>query len=140
MFLQSVAKGLIETEHHDVNLQEKMHRVRVTPFLNGKITNLVVSFSYEKISVLLFMWLLYQTSIFPLSLVQTKMTACPRTLLLTGIPTIMDRETLQDELEIHFQRSCHGGGEIAAFLYNPLGQHTSAVFGGPPKNTDKETE
>ncbi|KAK5884781.1 hypothetical protein CesoFtcFv8_018568 [Champsocephalus esox] len=106
-----IAKGLIETEHHDVNLQEKMHRVRVTPFLNGKITNLV-----------------------------TKMTACPRTLLLTGIPTIMDRETLQDELEIHFQRSCHGGGEVEAFLYNPLGQHTSAVFGGPPKNTDKETE
>ncbi|XP_033944211.1 interferon-induced 35 kDa protein isoform X1 [Pseudochaenichthys georgianus] len=106
-----IAKGLIETEHHDVNLQEKTHRVRVTPFLNGTITNLV-----------------------------TKMTACPRTLLLTGIPTIMDRETLQDELEIHFQRSCHGGGEVAAFLYNPLGQHTSAVFGGPPKNTDKETE
>ncbi|KAK5913859.1 hypothetical protein CgunFtcFv8_008346 [Champsocephalus gunnari] len=106
-----IAKGLIETEHHDVNLQEKMHTVRVTPFLNGKITNLV-----------------------------TKMTACPRTLLLTGIPTIMDRETLQDELQIHFQRSCHGGGEVEAFLYNPLGQHTSAVFGGPPKNTDKETE
>ncbi|XP_010779775.1 interferon-induced 35 kDa protein [Notothenia coriiceps] len=106
-----IAKGLIETEHHDVKLQEKMHRVRVTAFLNGKITNLV-----------------------------TKMTACPRTLLLTGIPTIMDRETLQDELEIHFQKSCHGGGEVVAFLYNPLGQHTSAVFGGPPKNTDKETE
>ncbi|KAK1877531.1 Interferon-induced 35 kDa protein [Dissostichus eleginoides] len=106
-----IAKGLIETEHHDVKLQEKMHRVRVTPFLNGKITNF-----------------------------QTKRTACRRTLLLTGIPTIVDRETLQDELEIHFQKSCHGGGEVVAFLYNPLGQHTSAVFGGAPKNTDKETE
>lgn len=40
----SVARGLTETEHHEVQLQKKTtHRVKVTPFLNGSITNLKVS-------------------------------------------------------------------------------------------------
>ncbi|KAK5856086.1 hypothetical protein PBY51_007705 [Eleginops maclovinus] len=106
-----IAKCLIEEEYHEVKLQEKMHRVRVTPFLNGKITNL-----------------------------KTTMKACRRTLLLTGIAPVMEQETLQDVLEIHFQKSSHGGGEVEAFLYNPLGQHTSAVFQKAPKNEDKKTE
>lgn len=70
---------------------------------------------------------------------QTKMTQCPRTVMLTGIPDIMERETLQDLLEIHFQKNTNGGGEIEAFLYNPLGEHTSAVFGGvTPDSEDEE--
>lgn len=95
------AKGLTETEFHDVMLypDKRSHRVRVTPFLNGKITNF-----------------------------KTVMSMCPRTVLLTGIPDVMEKETLQDMLEIHFQKSCHGGGEIEAFLYNPVGHKTSALF------------
>ncbi|XP_031174744.1 interferon-induced protein 35 [Sander lucioperca] len=104
-----IARGLTDTEYHDVKLQQKTHRVRVTPFLNGKITNL-----------------------------KTKMSACPRTVLLTGIPDVMERETLQDLLEIHFQKSSNGGGEIEAFLYNLLGQHTSALFEGI--SSDKKEE
>ncbi|XP_049925988.1 interferon-induced protein 35 [Epinephelus moara] len=105
-----IARGLTDKEHHDVELsQKKRHRVRVTPFLNGKITNL-----------------------------KTKMSVCPRTVLLTGIPAIMEQETLQDLLEIHFQKSSNSGGEIEAFLYNPLGQHTSALFEGV--STDREEE
>lgn len=70
---------------------------------------------------------------------QTKMTQCPRVVMLTGIPDIMERETLQDLLEIHFQKNTNGGGEIEAFLYNPLGEHTSAVFGGvTPDSEDEE--
>lgn len=104
----NIAKKLTSTEYHEVKLQT-MHRVRVTPFLNGKITNL-----------------------------KTNMLACPRTVLLTGIPDVMEQETLQDTLEIHFQKSSNGGGEIEAFLYNPLGQHTLALFEGiSPKSEEK---
>ncbi|XP_072224927.1 interferon-induced 35 kDa protein [Leuresthes tenuis] len=108
-FLENnVAEGLTKTEYHEVKLQQTKHRVRVTPFLNGNITKL-----------------------------QTKMSMCPRTVLLTGIPEIMEQETLQDILEIHFQKNGNGGGEIEAFLYNPLGQHAEAVFGGTSPNTEE---
>ncbi|XP_035511355.1 interferon-induced 35 kDa protein homolog isoform X2 [Morone saxatilis] len=105
----SIAKRLTDTEYHEVELQQKKHKVRVTPFLNGNITNL-----------------------------QTKMSVCPRTVLLTGIPEVMEQETLQDLLEIHFQKSANGGGEIEAFLYNPLGQHASALFGGMSQTGEKD--
>ncbi|RVE69936.1 hypothetical protein OJAV_G00082650 [Oryzias javanicus] len=96
----NIAKCLTETEFHDVKMDRKTsHKVRVTPFLNGKITNL-----------------------------QTRMSKCPRTVLLTGIPLVMERETLQDLLEIHFQKTNNGGGEIEAIVYNPLDQSTAAVF------------
>ncbi|MEQ2198562.1 hypothetical protein XENOCAPTIV_014655 [Xenoophorus captivus] len=62
------------------------------------------------------------------SLVETRTSMCRRTVLLTGIPNVMDQETLQDMLEIHFQKNGNCGGEIEAFLYNPLGQHTLALF------------
>lgn len=65
------------------------------------------------------------------------MLECPRTVLLAGIPTVMEADTLQDLLEIHFQKNSNGGGEIEAFLYNPLGQHTSALFeGASPKEEE----
>ncbi len=69
---------------------------------------------------------------------QTEMLMCPRTVLLTGIPDVMERETLQDLLEIHFQKSSNGGGEIEAFLYNPLGQHITALFDSTPQNGEEE--
>lgn len=68
-------------------------------------------------------WLLSVPFVF-----QTKMSECHRTVLLTGIPDIMERESMQDLLEIHFQKNSNGGGEIEAFLYNPLGEHISALF------------
>lgn len=103
------SRGLTEVEHHDVQFQDKKHRVRVTPFLNGKITNL-----------------------------EFKVTLCPRTVLLTGIPDIMEQETLQDLLEIHFQKNTNGGGETEAFLYNPLGQNVSALFEGVSPESEKK--
>ncbi|XP_056263110.1 interferon-induced protein 35 isoform X2 [Pseudoliparis swirei] len=96
-----VAKRLTEKEHHEVALPHKKHKVRVTPFFNGKVTNL-----------------------------ETKMTVCRRTVLLTGIPDVMEAEVLQDLLEIHFQKGGNGGGEVDHFLYNPPGRRASAVFGG----------
>ncbi|KAI3359633.1 hypothetical protein L3Q82_014023 [Scortum barcoo] len=98
---QDIAKGLTDTEYHEVKLQNnKLHRVKVTPFLNGKVTNF-----------------------------KTKMSVCPRTVLLTEIPDIMDRETLQDVLEIHFQKTSNGGGEIEAFLYTLYNHAGSAHHG-----------
>lgn len=70
---------------------------------------------------------------------QTEMAVCPRTVLLSGIPDVMERETLQDVLEIHFQKSSNGGGEIQAVLYNPLGQNATAVFDGTsPQQEDNQ--
>ncbi|XP_017274937.1 interferon-induced protein 35 [Kryptolebias marmoratus] len=97
---EHVAKRLTENEFHEVKLNQTKHKVRVTPFLNGNITNF-----------------------------KTRVSTCPRTVLLTGIPDVMERETLQDLLEIHFQKNGNGGGEIEAFLYNPVDQNASAVFG-----------
>ncbi|XP_012707383.2 interferon-induced protein 35 [Fundulus heteroclitus] len=107
---ENIAERLAQTEHHEVKLHKTKHNVRVTPFINGKITNL-----------------------------ETRTSMCPRTVLLTGIPDVMEQETLQDMLEIHFQKNGNGGGEIEAFLYNPLGQHAVAVFGGV-SSADQEDE
>nr|XP_040046257.1 interferon-induced protein 35 [Gasterosteus aculeatus aculeatus] len=101
-FVESdVARGLTEREHHQVELQRTEQSVRVTPFLNGTITGL-----------------------------QTRVAVCRRTVLLTGIPGVMEPESLLDLLEIHFQRKANGGGEIEAFLYNPPGGRSSALFEG----------
>ncbi|XP_068193890.1 interferon-induced 35 kDa protein isoform X2 [Antennarius striatus] len=96
---KDVVKGLTDQEFHKVKFQQKKERVRVTPFVHGRLTDL-----------------------------QTQMTPCLRTLLLTGIPDVMEQETLQDLLEIHFQKTINGGGEVEALLYNPLGQNVSAVL------------
>lgn len=98
----NIAKGLTDTEYHSVTLPDGTHRVRVTPFVNGKITNL-----------------------------ETRTKLCSRSVMLTGIPDVADAETLQDLLEIHFQKSTNGGGEIESFLYNPLGHSKMAVLGTP---------
>ncbi|CAB1342040.1 unnamed protein product [Coregonus sp. 'balchen'] len=96
----NVAKGLTDKQYHDVEFEKgRKHSVKVTPFLNGEITSF-----------------------------QTRLSACGRTVLLTGIPAIMEQENLQDLLEIHFQKTSNGGGEVDAFLYNPMGQHTLALF------------
>lgn len=106
----NVAKGLTDREYQDVMLADrKKHRVRVTPFVNGRITNL-----------------------------ETRTKLCSQTVLLTGIVDVADPETLQDLLEIHFQKSTNGGGEIEAFLYCPEGQSKTAVFQKPQRDTKDE--
>ncbi|KAM8845234.1 interferon-induced 35 kDa protein isoform 2-T2 [Spinachia spinachia] len=101
-FVESdVARGLTDTERHQVVLQKKVQSVRVTPFLDGSITSL-----------------------------ETRVAVCRRTVLLTGIPDVMKPDSLLDLLEIHFQRGTNGGGEIQAVLYNPPGGRTTALFEG----------
>ncbi|XP_045570243.1 interferon-induced 35 kDa protein homolog isoform X1 [Salmo salar] len=96
----NIAKGLTDKQYHNVEFEKgRKHSVKVTPFLNGDITSF-----------------------------QTRLSACGRTVLLTGIPAVKEQENLQDLLEIHFQKTSNGGGEVDTFLYNPLGQHTLALF------------
>lgn len=40
----------------------------------------------------------------------------------------MEKDNLQDLLEIHFQKSANSGGEVDAIIYNPVGERTLAVF------------
>lgn len=58
------------------------------------------------------------------------MQVCSRTVLLRGIPDILDRDTLQELLVDHFCLGSNAGGKVLECLYNPLEQHTSAVFSG----------
>ncbi|XP_023646392.1 interferon-induced 35 kDa protein homolog [Paramormyrops kingsleyae] len=93
-----VTEGLVRKKYHDVQMDKK-ERVRVTPFVNGEVTTL-----------------------------QTQLSVAKRTVLLTGIPSIMDEETMQDSLEVHFQKSSNGGGEIEAIAFNSVGHKKLAVF------------
>ncbi|XP_058273029.1 interferon-induced protein 35 [Hemibagrus wyckioides] len=96
----NIAKGLTDKQVHEIEMDKgKKHKVKVTPFLNGEIT-----------------------------LLRTCNTTCLKTVLLTGIPAVMEKENLQDLLEIHFQKSANSGGEVDAIIYNPVGERTLAVF------------
>lgn len=95
----NIAKGLSDKQDHDVDFGKKKHKVKVTPFLNGEISQMKICDS-----------------------------ECMRTVLLTGIPNIMDKDNLQDNLEIYFQKTANGGGEVEGILYNPLGHTTLALF------------
>lgn len=100
-----IAKGLTDTEYHDLKLTGGTHRVRATPFVNGKITAL-----------------------------DTRIKVCERTVQLVGIPDLADPETVQDLLEIHFQKKTNGGGEIEAVLYCPEDQTRTGLFQRPRKD------
>ncbi|KAG5832941.1 hypothetical protein ANANG_G00296540 [Anguilla anguilla] len=96
----TVAKGLTDRQYHEVDFGDGTRsRVKLSPFLSGEITDL-----------------------------QTRVSASARTVLLRGIPAIMDPSDLQDQLEIHFQKKGNGGGEVEAIAYNPLRRRALAVF------------
>ncbi|RXN02593.1 interferon-induced 35 kDa -like protein [Labeo rohita] len=95
----NIAKQLCDKQDHEVEFGRKRYKVKVTPFLNGEISQMKICNS-----------------------------ACTRTVLLTGIPNIMDKDNLQDNLEIHFQKTANGGGEVEGIVYNPVGHTTMALF------------
>lgn len=96
----NIAKGLTDKHVHEIEIEKgKKNKVKVTPFLNGEIT-----------------------------LLKTCTITCSKTVLLTGIPAVMEKDSLQDMLEIHFQKSANSGGEVDAIVYNPEGERSLAVF------------
>ncbi|XP_060111575.1 interferon-induced 35 kDa protein [Heteronotia binoei] len=94
-----VAERLIQRGQFQVTLGKETSQVKVLPYLDGKISDLMLR---------------------PL--------LCPRTVLLSGIPEVLDEELMRDALEIHFQKPSKGGGEVEAVVYVPPGQHALAVF------------
>ncbi|XP_067825025.1 interferon-induced protein 35 [Heptranchias perlo] len=98
---EGIAENLTKKVFHQVEFRgsAKSIPLRVSPFISGEIENLKVCEIVSK-----------------------------RSVLLTGIPDIMDEENLQDSLEIHFQKHSNGGGEVDAFVYIPEGESAIACF------------
>ncbi|XP_078501448.1 interferon-induced 35 kDa protein [Lissotriton helveticus] len=96
---EGVAKSLTCKEVCSFAVENKTYQLKVTPYVNGEIKDL-----------------------------QFRDSICQKTVLLSGIPDIMDEEALQDVLEIHFQKRSNGGGEVELVHYVPLGKGAMAVF------------
>ncbi|XP_069733173.1 interferon-induced 35 kDa protein isoform X2 [Phaenicophaeus curvirostris] len=94
-----VAERLIARGHMPVLIGKGKYELKISPCMRGDVTSL-----------------------------QLQPSRCPRTVLLTGIPDILGEEPMRDTLEIHFQKASHGGGEVDALAYVPVGCQAVAVF------------
>ncbi|NXJ79672.1 IN35 protein, partial [Trogon melanurus] len=94
-----VVERLIARGHVEVPIGKGKYKLKISPHVNGDITNL-----------------------------QLQPSCCPRTVLLSGIPNVLGEEPMRDALEIHFQKSSRGGGEVDALAYVPAGRLGVAVF------------
>ncbi|NXY24854.1 IN35 protein, partial [Atrichornis clamosus] len=94
-----VAEPLIERGHIQVLIDRGKYKVKISPYMNGDITNL-----------------------------QLQPSCCPRSVLLWGIPDVLSEESMRDTLEVHFQKASCGGGEVDALVYVPAGRKRVAVF------------
>ncbi|KAL8175741.1 UNVERIFIED_CONTAM: hypothetical protein K2H54_006854 [Gekko kuhli] len=94
-----VAERLIQRGQFQVTIGKETSKVKVSPYLDGKISDLMLC---------------------PV--------VCPRTVLLSGIPEVLNEELMREALEIHFQKPSKGGGEVEAVAYVPPGQCALAVF------------
>ncbi|KAM4884430.1 interferon-induced 35 kDa protein [Sylvia borin] len=94
-----VAEPLIERGHIQVPIGKEKYKIKISPCMSGDISNL-----------------------------QLQPSRCPRTVLLLGIPDVLSEESMQDALEIHFQKGSRGGGEVDALAYVPEGRTGVAVF------------
>ncbi|NXE78974.1 IN35 protein, partial [Cochlearius cochlearius] len=94
-----VAEPLIARGRIQVPIGKGKYELKISPYMNGNITDL-----------------------------QLQPSRCPRTVLLSGIPDVLGEEAMRDTLEIHFQKASRGGGEVDALAYVPAGQQGVAVF------------
>ncbi|KAJ7396370.1 Interferon-induced 35 kDa protein [Pitangus sulphuratus] len=94
-----VAEPLIERGHVQVPIMGGKYEVKISPYMNGDITDL-----------------------------QLQPSRCPRTVLLSGIPDVLAEESMKDTLEIHFQKASRGGGEVDSLTYVPAGRTGVAVL------------
>ncbi|XP_053122271.1 interferon-induced 35 kDa protein [Hemicordylus capensis] len=100
----TVAEQLVQRGRFQVPIGKEAHEVKVSPYVGGTITDL-----------------------------QFCPSVCARTVLLSGIPDVMEEELMCEALEIHFQKPSKGGGEVEDVAYNPAGHCAVAIF-------DKEEE
>ncbi|XP_032093368.1 interferon-induced 35 kDa protein isoform X2 [Thamnophis elegans] len=94
-----VAQRIVEKGPFLVLLGKETHQVKASHCLHGEIADL-----------------------------QLHPSICPRTVLLTEIPDVIEREMMCEALEIHFQKESKGGGEVEAAVYVPAGHYAVAVF------------
>ncbi|NXD15080.1 IN35 protein, partial [Nothocercus nigrocapillus] len=95
----AVAEQLIARGVVQFPIKNAKYEIKISPYVNGDVTSL-----------------------------QLRPSRCTRTVLLRGIPDVLDTELMRDALEIHFQKSSRGGGEVDALGYVPEGQWAMAVF------------
>ncbi|KAJ6660527.1 hypothetical protein lerEdw1_017524 [Lerista edwardsae] len=98
-----VAKRLVQIGQFQVPIGKKIHTVKLSYYTTGKLTDLQFCHS-----------------------------VCARTVLLSGIPDVLEEDFMRDALEIHFQKPSKGGGEVEAVAYVPAIHHgcVAAVFEG----------
>ncbi|XP_077773673.1 interferon-induced 35 kDa protein isoform X4 [Podarcis muralis] len=94
-----VAKRLIQIGQYRVPIGQEIHTVKLSHYVGGEIAEL-----------------------------QFRPSVCARTVLLSGIPDVLDEELMREALEIHFQKPSKGGGEVDVVAYVPIGQCAVAVF------------
>ncbi|XP_075767708.1 interferon-induced 35 kDa protein [Pelodiscus sinensis] len=94
-----VAEQLVKKGRTQVPIGKQTFELKVTPYTSGEIRDL-----------------------------QLHPSVCARTVLLSGIPDVLDEESMRDALEIHFQKPSRGGGEVDALGYVPAGKQALAVF------------
>ncbi|XP_074705998.1 interferon-induced 35 kDa protein [Strix aluco] len=94
-----VAEPLIERGHIQVLIGKGRYHLKISPCMTGDVASL-----------------------------QLQPSRCPSTVLLSGIPDVLAEEPMRDALEIHFQKTSRGGGEVDALAYVPVGRQGVAVF------------
>ncbi|NWI22065.1 IN35 protein, partial [Crypturellus soui] len=95
----AVAEQLIARGVVQFPIKKTKYEIKISPYMSGDVTSL-----------------------------QLCPSRCARTVLLRGIPDVLDAELMRDTLEIHFQKSSRGGGEVDALGYVPEGQWAVAIF------------
>ncbi|XP_069763413.1 interferon-induced 35 kDa protein [Narcine bancroftii] len=98
---EGISEKLTNKGFHQVSFRgiDKTATLKVSPFINGEIERIKVGEIISKKSV-----------------------------LLTGIPDILDEENFKDYLQIHFQKASNGGGEVDAIIYIPEGKSAITCF------------
>uniref|UniRef100_A0A8C8ADA6 Interferon induced protein 35 n=1 Tax=Otus sunia TaxID=257818 RepID=A0A8C8ADA6_9STRI len=94
-----VAEPLIEKGHIQVLIGKGKYQLKISPCVTGHVASL-----------------------------QLQPSRCASTVLLSGIPDVLAEEPMRDALEIHFQKTSRGGGEVDALAYVPAGRQGVAVF------------
>ncbi|XP_004859343.2 interferon-induced 35 kDa protein isoform X2 [Heterocephalus glaber] len=129
--VDTLAQRLCQVGQFQVPLGGQQVPLRVTPYMSGDIQKAEVSTLLCRLPrspVLLPCTVLPQPPPEAPIPPQIQWQAVPRSVLVLGVPDVLDGPELRDILEVHFQKPTCGGGEVAAVAVVPPGQRGLAVF------------